>query len=108
MAEYCIRGATKDGKVLFIRRRFVSKSAAEKYPISMSSWGSAMCGERTSGCDAESQGIWQLVLPIWRSQPPPSIVIYPRYAPDLPLPKPGLETAGKLAGVGLCGDTSKG
>jgi hypothetical protein len=47
MAEYCIRGATKDGKVLFIRRRFVSKSAAEKYPIRMSSWGSAMGGEQT-------------------------------------------------------------
>jgi hypothetical protein len=51
MAEYCIRGATKDGKVLFIRRRFVSKSAAEKYPIRMSSWGSAMGGERSFAPD---------------------------------------------------------
>ena len=57
-------------------------------------------GERTSGCDAQKTS-GSSPRPIWRGQPPSSIVIYPRYVHDLPLPKPGLETAGKLVGCRL-------
>jgi hypothetical protein len=38
MAEYCIRGETKAGRVVLVRRGFISKMAAEEYPIKASSW----------------------------------------------------------------------
>jgi hypothetical protein len=38
MAEYCIKGETRDGKTLTVRRGFVSQSAAEDYPLQLSNW----------------------------------------------------------------------
>lgn len=38
MSEYCVKGETKDGKVLTVRRGFVSQRAAEEYPVQLSVW----------------------------------------------------------------------
>jgi hypothetical protein len=37
-SEYCVKGETKDGKVLTVRRGFVSQEAAEEYPVQSSLW----------------------------------------------------------------------
>jgi hypothetical protein len=38
MIEYCLKGETKDGKILMVRRGFVSRLAAQEYPIKSSFW----------------------------------------------------------------------
>jgi hypothetical protein len=36
MSEYCIKGETKNGKIRMVRRGFVSRRAAEEYPVQRS------------------------------------------------------------------------
>jgi hypothetical protein len=38
MAEYCIKGETKNGRTVIVRRGFVSKTAAEDHPVQLSNW----------------------------------------------------------------------